>query len=79
MINVIFRKFEDNEIIALFPGIKEGNNFILSYMEIGQHGQAHKNLIKDLNQCTSKEILNMKKELENIGYKDILVSKGWKK
>ena len=41
IIKVIFRKFKDGEIIALFPGLKWNNaGDICSYMHIGQHGGA---------------------------------------
>jgi hypothetical protein len=41
---VVFRKFKDGDVIALFPEMKHGQ-FINSYMHIGQHGDATPDLI----------------------------------
>lgn len=67
---VIFRKFSDNQIIALFPEVEAdycGN--IQSYMHLGQHGAA------DYNHCVSitrlakpEEYNSLMVELESIGY-----------
>lgn len=41
MTKVIFRKFRDGSVIALFPNIPWDNNGnIASYMHVGQHGGA---------------------------------------
>ena len=69
---VIFRKFKDNvDIIALFPRISENydySQFCSSYMHVGQHGTA----CVDLNGITvlakESEYIDLKKELESIGY-----------
>ena len=67
---VTFRKFEDNEVIALFPNIEwdtQGN--IASYMHIGQHGGASPELFTDLDKASEEESQALKTELESIGYK----------
>ena len=69
----IFRKFEDGEILALFPDIDERPHdpglFCLSYAHCGQHGSA------DLAFClqhtimaTKDERADLEKELSEIGY-----------
>ena len=70
---VTFRKFTDGDVIALFPKLFEsqdvhGNQFILSYMHIGQHGGASDDLIDDLSPATADEYSNLKAELTSIGY-----------
>lgn len=70
---VTFRKFTDGDVIALFPKLFEsqdvhGNQFILSYMHIGQHGGASDDLIDDLSPATADEYSDLKAELTSIGY-----------
>ena len=68
---VTFRK--EGDVIALFPKLLEGqdvhgNQFILSYMHIGQHGGASDDLIDDLSPATADEYSDLKAELSSIGY-----------
>ncbi len=70
---VTFRKFPEGDVIALFPKLLEGqdihsNQFILSYMHIGQHGSAIDDLIDDLSPATADEYSDLKAELSSIGY-----------
>jgi hypothetical protein len=73
---VTFRKFTDGDVIALFPENKarcgllahNGNQFIMSYMHIGQHGGASDDLIDDLSPATADEYSDLKVELTSIGY-----------
>ena len=70
---VTFRKFTDGDVIALFPKLltgqdNQGNQFILSYMHIGQHGGASDDLIDDLSPATADEYIDTKAELTRIGY-----------
>jgi len=66
---VIFRKYEDNEVIALFPYDKETNDCCNSYMHLGQHANANYigviSQTKPANESEYKDLFN---ELENIGY-----------
>ena len=64
---VIFRKFRDGQIIALFPEIKEKNG-VLSYMAVGQHGEADYNIIRTTKPATPKEYSSLLNELQYIGY-----------
>ncbi len=68
-VEVIFRVFEDGDVIALFPNEQadnEGN--VMSYMKIGQHGAASKELILELRPATLEESEDLKNELTKIGY-----------
>ena len=65
---VTFRKFTDGDVIALFPKLftgqdNQGNQFILSYMHIGQHGGASDDLINDLSPATADEYIDLKAEI----------------
>ena len=62
---VKFRKFPNNDVIALFP---DGNNFITSYMHIGQHATARKELVDSMAKATPAEYASLKAELIWIGY-----------
>ena len=67
---VIFRKFPEGDVIALFPDIAadhKGN--IQSYMHYGQHGAASPALIRELKKPTAKQITPLKAELRSIGYR----------
>ena len=64
-IKVIFRKI-DNEVIAIFPEIKNTYNTLLSYMHIGQHGGCSL-FYTDISQpCPQKEYLFLLEELKQI-------------
>lgn len=68
-IEVIFRKFADGEILALFPydtGTRLGT--CLSYAHVGQHSTAHLGLIKDTVLATPDEYKALYSELSGLGY-----------
>lgn len=68
--NVVFKKWEDGQIIALFPHDSfdlDGN--ITSYMHIGQHSGASRDLLYELDDASIEEYKNLKDELLSIGYK----------
>jgi hypothetical protein len=75
---VIFRKWSDGSIIALFPEDKadlEGN--CSAYMHIGQHGAAdYYSVIERTKPAHIKEYRELKKELETRGY-DLKVMQKW--
>ena len=54
-VKVIFRKFPEGDVIALFPEDDQGRGLIGSYMTIGQHGDASKSLITDLEPASKEE------------------------
>ena len=72
-VKVIFRKFPEGDVIALFPEQDQGRGLITSYMEIGQHGDASKSLITDLEPASKEEYAKLAAELERIGY-DIVMA-----
>jgi len=67
---VVFRKWKDNGIIALFPyEVDYPNGDISSYMHVGQHGAANYYfMIQETVPATEVEYNDLKKELESIGY-----------
>ncbi len=66
---VVFRKFREGDVIALFPNITEGLGRCLSYMHIGQHGAAsYGMLVQDTELASEEEYAPLKQELEQIGY-----------
>ena len=66
---VVFRKFPEGGVIALFPNeIADMENNIMSYQTIGQHGAACPSLVLDLDVPKKSEVLKLKRELKRIGY-----------
>ena len=67
---VIFRKFIDNDVIALFPKMCFALNldYIMSYMHTGQHGEASKSLIDLFQPAKPEEYQDLLDELIAIGY-----------
>ena len=63
---IIFRKFPDGEVIALFPELK--SFWIGSYSVIGQHGEAHPALIQELDKVSEAECVEIKRDLISVGY-----------
>lgn len=66
---VIFRKFSDGQVIALFPELPGTNKpqTMTNYMHIGQHGSGE--YLADLKLATPEEYQPLFKELTAIGYK----------
>lgn len=66
---VVFRKFDDGEVIALFPEMEWDNQgLITSYLHNGQHGGASRTLTRDTSLASLEEYADLKKELEGQGY-----------
>lgn len=78
---VIFRKYRDGEIIALFPYLPEFRyTSCMSYMHIGQHGTAHLELINNTKPASPDEYQDLYKELEGLGYNlRVLKKMSWRK
>lgn len=73
---VIFRKYKDGEIIALFPMVLFAKNPSLCqcYVKVGQHGSAHPEAtVHATKPAKPEEYDELLKELERIGYDDIKV------
>lgn len=71
-VNVTFRKFEDGEVIAIFPNVypvaKDSKAEVMSYMHMGQHGMASENLVNELEKASEAEYKPLLNELNAIGY-----------
>lgn len=68
---VIFRRFPDGDIIALFPYLPAEclNPWpCQSYMHIGQHGAADPRIVYDTRPARPHEYAALQAELETIGY-----------
>ena len=65
---VIFRKFPEGDVIALFPEQNEGRGTINSYMTVGQHSEASKALISELKPASPEEYADLMSELKKVGY-----------
>lgn len=72
---VIFRKFPDGDIIAIFPELPGDSSpsTCLSYMHIGQHSAADPRLPIPL--AIESEYAELMRELVRIGYTDLKVYK----
>ena len=77
MDKVIFRKWPDGNVIALFPQIVASVNGYLcqSYEHVGQHGAASPGIVRNTRPAIPKEYKELKKELERIGYNPIVVKR----
>jgi hypothetical protein len=66
---VIFRKWANGDVIALFPELPHNDQFCTSYMHIGQHGGAsYSGVIDQTTPATPEEYASLKRELENDPY-----------
>ena len=69
VLKVVFRKFDNEEIIALFPEIKFGcpHYKIMSYMRIGQHYEVdHHAIIEQTKLATEEEYKALLKEIASV-------------
>lgn len=68
---VIFRKFKDGDVIALFPTLPGTSNVYtcMSYMRVGQHCPANISVYNGGTVLANEsEYAPLAKELESIGY-----------
>ena len=75
---VIFRKWSNGNIIALFPEIPADidKKFCQSYEHVGQHGGAdYQHVIRSTKAATVDEYSELLQELEQIGYDDLIIRK----
>lgn len=80
MTRVVFRKWRNGDIIALFPDIQETGYKVLVYEHIGQHGVAdYTDIVSITLPASPEEYLGLMTELKTIGYKNIKVIKKAKK
>lgn len=73
---VIFRKFRNGDVIALFPEVAGTSNpsTCMSYMHVGQHGAADP-LADGIPLATPEEYAPLMTELVRQGYDDLKVCK----
>ena len=88
---VVFRKFPDGDVIALFPELAGTYRYAqdcLSYMHVGQHGSASVDLVYSTKLATESEYSDLYNELtvehpfgydlrvcKKFTYKDLLTRK----
>lgn len=68
---VVFRKWNNGDIIALFPQVPGGvsDDTCNSYEHVGQHGSAdYFSVVTRTRPATDAEAADLKAELESIGY-----------
>ncbi len=66
---VVFRKFNDGQVIALFPELPcDNRGNITSYMHIGQHAPASRFIVHDTKPANPEEYADLHAELLRIGY-----------
>ena len=73
---VIFRKFKEGDVIALFPTIPYSSVYDFTcYQHIGQHSGCE-DIVVDLTKlCQPEEYQDLLKELIFMGYDDLIVRK----
>ena len=74
---VIFRKWKDGDIIALFPeepGTQDPGT-CSSYMHVGQHSAANPAIIRETKPATPDEYRELALELKSIGYNLEIISR----
>lgn len=81
MTKVIFRKFRNGEVIALFPQEPATCDgwLCVSYMHVGQHGSADPFIVNDTKPAMPYEYADLYNELKSIGYDDLVVCKRFNK
>lgn len=77
MTKVIFRKFKNGEVIALFPQEPATRNGLecVSYMHVGQHGSADPMIVHETKAAKWHEFVELLEELQSIGYNDLKLCK----
>lgn len=67
----------EEEVLAFFPGASANRGNVMSYAHVGQHGEASYDFfLENCRQCSEKEYLPLKKELEKLfGYRFKIVKR----
>lgn len=66
---VVFRKFSDGEIVALFPYVIDAPHSVMTYMHVGQHSNMdYYRVISDTRTAKPGEYASLARELTLIGY-----------
>lgn len=66
---------ENPDVFAYFPEIKHQGIYRTAYSHIGQHSAVHPDYANESRQATPEEYLDLKTELEGIGYNLEIVNK----
>ena len=74
-VKVIFRKDKHNDVIAFFPEARVNYGNIMSYMHIGQHGEASYQFYTETKKASETEYNSLLDELKRIYDDCILVVK----
>lgn len=70
VVPVVFRKWPNGELMALFPTLEHDRHHCMSYEHVGQHGGAdYTGCIARTDAAKPDEYAELKSELERIGYK----------
>lgn len=76
---VVLRRFtnELGGVIALFPDMRAGQGYCMSYMRTGQHGAASFDLIRDTvpARITDPDAAALVRELIAVGYRPRIVQR----
>lgn len=67
----ILRRFKDDgSVIAIFLDIDEGRGMVSSYMRVGQHGAASRDVVSVTRPCRvdDEDAAALLRELERVGY-----------
>lgn len=77
MTRVVFRKWKNGDIIALFPDdVNPHDGTVTSYMHIGQHSAAdYNNVIALTKPATEDEYHDLLTELKQVGYVNLNIVK----
>ena len=77
---VIFRKWDNGDICALFPDIPAGGGYCQSYEHIGQHGGAdYGHVIRSTIPARPAEFAELARELRGLGYRLRVCKRGGNK
>lgn len=77
MTKVVFRKWKNGDIIALFPDdVNPHDGTVTSYMHIGQHSATgYRNVIALTKPATESEYRDLLTELKQVGYTKLHIVK----
>lgn len=72
---VIFKMSRWNECVAFLLDCPTNVGYVLSYMHIGQHGEASIAFLHECKLATEEEYKDLREELESMGYRLYLRSR----
>jgi hypothetical protein len=75
MTKVVFRKFKDGVVIAVFPEVSYNYVHLMSYQHEGQHGDCVPWISSFTKPATPAEYAPLLSELKSIGYDDLQIMK----